>query len=366
MDSEPNRRDFLRVSAAVSAALVCARAPGASQEAADDGRLAVLRELLAFNGTKHPIYGGGLANHLSMELCALYSLGASAERLRTFAESYGTALVPLPEGGPDVEPEDWRGALGKPEALPGMVRMFAEQIRRRGRDAVLREALAEFAPTVASELFHCMIRTAYGVQFEHDRDVAIGLAYWALKPLPLGPLDAKPGGERDFAAVLARVRETPALKNARLTGNSNPGRMRQAAELAGFAEVVNAYAIDDDALARLANAVLDLYATTADFTALHAVTSTHALRVLLPYFPDRERTLRFQAQGLVAAYVRMGAPAIETCFASDAAPWEAIVARAFPSSDDHDAKFVYSCREEERAHGGTTYRFAAQRRVGPA
>lgn len=365
MDSEPNRRDFLRVSATVSAALACSANAGASQ-AADDGRAAVLRELLAFNCTKHPIYRGGLANHLSMELCALFALGASAERLREFARAYGAALVPLPADGPDVDPKEWRGAVGKPLLLPGMVRMFAQQIRERGRDTVLREALAEFAPSVASELFHCLIRTAYAVQFDDDQDVAIGLAYWASKPMALGPLAAQTGSERDFAALLARVRETPALKDARLTGNSNPGRMRQAAELAGFADVVNAFAVADGGLARLASAVRDLYATTGDFTALHAVTSTHALRVLLPWFPDPERALRFQAQGLVAAYVRMGAPAIETSFASDAAPWDAIVARALPSSDDHDAKFVYSCREEERAHGSATYRYAAQRRVGGA
>jgi hypothetical protein len=361
MGDELSRREVLAAGAALAGSYV-SPAKAARGEAAMDGD-ATLRELLARNRGMHPIYRGGLANHLSMELCALAGLGATSERMSVFSASYSRRLDPFPAEGRAVSKDTWRQHLGQGDALHGFTRYFAGDLRERGREVVLRDVLATFAPSVSSELFHCLIRTAYGARFDDDEEIAHGLAYWSIRPQPLGPLAPEAGQEREFAALLARVRETPGLAKAELRGNSNPGRMKQVSRLAGFPEVVNALEVDEGTLDRMARAVLDLYVSTRDFTALHAVTSTHALGILLPYFPDRELALRYHAQGLLAAYVRMGASEIVPQSAADAPSWDAIATKAIASEDDHDAKFVYACREGQSARGDALYRRAAALRM---
>lgn len=356
-----SRREVLAAGAVLAGSCI-SPAKAARGEVAVDGD-AILRELLARNRGMHPIYRGGLANHLPMELCALSGLGASSERMSAFFASYSRRLDPFPAEGRAVSKDTWRQLLGQPDALYGFAQYFAGDLRERGREVVLRDVLEAFAPSVSSELFHCLIRTAFGVRFDDDEEVAHGLAYWAIRPQALGPLAPEAGREREFAALLARVRESPSLGQAELKGNSNPGRMKQASQLVGFPEVVDALEVDEGTLDRMARAVLGLYVSTRDFTALHAVTSTHALRILLPYFPDRDLALRYHAQALLAAYVRMGAPEIDPRSAEDAPPWDAIATKAVASEDDHDAKFVYACREEQFARGDALYRRAAALRV---
>jgi hypothetical protein len=139
--------------------------------------------------------------------------------------------------------------------------------------------------------------------------------------------------------------------------------LKQASELEGFADVVHALDVGEGTLDSIARAMLSVFASTRDFTALHAVTSTHALRVLLPWFPDRDLALRYHAQALVAAYVRMNAPRIDARFDAEAPSWETIDTRAIASEDDHDAKFVYSCSQEQAARGDALYRRAAALRL---
>jgi len=363
MDQHPSRREVLAAGAAALGITAAAANAHTSRPGDDEQPARALAELLARNRQNHPIYGGGLANHLSMELFALHALGASAERMRAFAAGYSTRLEPFPGGGPAVTKDTWQKQLGQADAVHGFVGHFSGQLKTDGRETALRALLGSFAPSMASELFHGLIRTAYGVEFGDDAEVAHGLAYWAIKPLPLGPLEHAKGGEPEFAALLARVRATPALAKATLTGNSNPQRMQQAAQLAGFAEIAGSLDVREDTLEQMARAVLALYASTRNFTALHALTSTHALRVLLPFFPERELALRYHAQGLLAAYVRMGAPACDSSFPAEAPPWETTIAKAIASDDDHDAKFVYACRSEESARKDALYRLAAARRV---
>ena len=363
MEPEFSRREVIAAgAAALGIAAAGANAPALPLGGAGD-RDRVLAELLEAGRKQHPMYGGGLANHLPMELFALHALGASAERLRAFAAGYSRQLDPFPSGGPAITEADWRARLGQSDALPGFVSFFQAELREHGRGAALRGLLGAFAPSPASELFHPLIRCAYGVEFGDDAEIAHALGYWAIRPYPLGSLEESKGGEPDFAALLARVRATPALVGAKLGGGSNPERMQAAARLEGFAEIAGSLDVGADALERMSRSVLQLYASTRSFVALHALTSTHALRLLLPYFPDRELALRYHAQGLLAAYVRMGAPAFETSFPSEVPAWEPTIAKAITSDDDHDAKFVHACRSEDAARPDELYRLAAARRV---
>ncbi|HUR27743.1 MAG TPA: questin oxidase family protein [Planctomycetota bacterium] len=323
----------------------------------------MLRELLLQNRTKHPRYHGDLANHLSMALCAQHALGASAERMAAFAKKYSTMLDPMPTSGPAVEPQRWKDALGHDEALYGLVQFFESDLRERGREIALRDALDVLTPSLCSAAFHCLIRTAFGVRFDDDAEIAHGLAYWAITAETLGSLKKTGARELEVCALLERIRSDDVLANASISGNSISARMQQVSMLRGFAEVASALAVDERTLDRLAREMLALFASTGNFTALHAVTATHALRVLLPYAKDRESLLRHHWQALAAAFISIGSPRAKEPLSSEVPTWNAISLRAIASDDDHDAKLVFACHEEQSHRGNETYRFAAALRV---
>jgi len=367
MQNEPTRRDVLMAGAIVvggAAAGACEmgmKPKTGGKEEPDSA--AALRELLAVNRTKHPKYAGGLANHLSMELIALQRLGASADRLREFACTYGKALDPFPSGGPEIDASDWSAAIGRSDAVASLASFFEADIARRGREEALRSALDKLWPLVGSQAFHCMIRTAYGVDAGDDAEIAHGLAYWVADADSLGQLSQPAERASDVGELIERIRADGDLVGERISGGSIRRRMLTAAQRPGFAEVASSLEVADHTLDDIALAMLGLYVSTRDFTALHAVTGTHALRLLLPFAREREVALRYQWQALAAAFIALGAPRIDASFPTDAPDWAAVVERTLPSDDDHDAKFVYSCRCEEGVRGGTLYRLAAARRV---
>lgn len=328
-----------------------------------DERSAVLRELLAFNRTKHPRYRGGLANHLPMALCSQYSLGASSARLKEFATSYGAMLDPMPVGGRPVDPKDWKRPLGHENALNGFVKFFEGELRERGREAALRDALEALAPSLSCDAFHCLIRTAFGVRFDDDLEIAHGLAYWAITSSSLGAIEKVEQREKEPALLVERIRGDAQLGKASISGSSIIGRMRQATGLPGFAQVAGALEVDEHTQARLAKETLAWFACTGNFTALHAVTATHALRVLLPFSGDAELLLRYHWQALAAAFIGIGAPRTRELPVGAAPNWSAIQARAVASADDHDAKLVFACREEQALHDADAYRYASALRM---
>ena len=82
--------------------------------------------------------------------------------------------------------------------------------------------------------------------------------------------------------------------------------------LPGFTPA-SALRVGPGSLAAIARAMLGMYLGSGDnFTALHAVTGTHAYRMIEPFIDVADRTTgrRYLWQSLVAAYVSIGAPAL--------------------------------------------------------
>ncbi len=321
-----------------------------------------LTVLLANNRARDPEFEGGLANHQSMALVALAEMGASAEQLRAFAASYDRRLEPLRPAQAAVAYVDIDRAVGEPRAMRGMIDAFTAEIGARGRDAVLREMLPKLMPGVGTLAFHGVIRTAYAVRRDEDPgELAHGLAYWAAHASPLRPLPSATGTEQDAAAL---VRAAIAKDELRVDRAGMIDRaMRRAAANPGFDDAVAALAIDDGTLARLADAALQLFLGTGDFTALHGVTGTHAVRVLLPWIDDPATAVRWHWQSLVAAALVVRDAKLAAPDDGDAPPWPALLAAACDSKDDHDVKLVDSCHQESAARDAPGYRAAAALRL---
>jgi len=327
---------------------------------------ATLAELLANNRARDPEFGDGLSNHQSMALVALVEMGAGAQRLRAFATRYDRNLERLRPRGPSVAYAEIDRALGKPEAFVGMVDAFAAELRSRGRDAVLRATLPKLWPSVGTVAFHGVIRTAYAVRRDEDPlELAYALAYWASRAVALRPLPDTMGREADAGALVrdALGQAELQVRHSRLGGLID-ARMREAAAKPGFDAVVGALAIDDDALANIAAAALRLYLGTGDFTALHGVTGTHAVRVLSPWTSDPTTAARWQWQSLVAAALTVPGAKLAEPNDDAAPPWPELLAEATQRNDDHDVKLVDTCREESEALAAPGYRTAAALRLG--
>jgi hypothetical protein len=320
-----------------------------------------LRSLLERNHWSSPQFGGGLSNHVSLGRLSLSALGANDERLVRFARSEGRALEPWPEGdGSVVTSQSWRAQLGRTAAFSAYRAFFASEILRAGREPTLRAYLPGLMPGVAAGAFHALIRTAYGVRFGDDREIADGLAYWATAFLPLAALGPA-GEEREPRAVLARMASETSLANATLPKGLIFPRMSAAAALPAFGPLASSLGSDEQTLSGIAAAVLELYLGTGDFIALHAVTATHAYRVLSPFLEPS--ALRYHFQAIAAAFVSIGAPRLGPPSGSAAPPWPQIVGRTLDSVDAHDIKLVDIAREEEAHYHQPLYRRAAAQRM---
>jgi hypothetical protein len=343
-------------------------AHAAGPAAVTDGRGAVLAALLAQNREKSPGRQRGSANHLSMGLLALSSLGGTSAQLQTWGdEALAKRKNPFPTGGPTITAQNWRQFLGNMEAVPGFRAFFADEIVKRGVAATLRSSLPHLMPGLTAVEFHCMIRTAYGVRFGDAGEVAVGLAYWAGAFLPLGPLTS-PDRETDPLVALARIRGVQALANPPRTGTWT-GRMHEMTLRPEFASVASSLRITETSLAAIARAMMRLFiATNDDFLALHPVTGTHAYRVLEAYLPDPQVGRSYLWQAMVAYYLTLGSPLIDrprpATVASSSSFWTKIASAAIENRDDHSMKLADSAREESQHYREPAYARIAAFRLG--
>jgi hypothetical protein len=229
----------------------------------------------------------------------------------------------------------------------------------------VRAYLPDALSGIGSAAFHCVIRLAYAIEAGHPGQVAAALAYWDEAHEPLA-LEAPPESSPDPLALLGALAADPALGGRSFGRGSISGQMARVAATPEFAAAAG-LAITPDALDRIAAAARALHAATGDFTALHAITGTHATRVVLPFLDDPARAfaLRFLFQAVAAAYVTIGTPALGDVDPSVAPTWDGITDAAVASDDEHVVKLAYSAREEAAAHGDdATYRWCAAREAG--
>ena len=312
---------------------------------------ATLHALLADAARFDPEYRGGLSNHLPMALVALRRLGAGDERLREFAGRYATRLQPEPPAGHWEPGSGWRERLGEREAFADYRVFFGAWIEAEGFVDTLSQAVPWLMPGCGAAAFHGLIRTSYAVQAGHPGELADALAYWACRWLPLGPDDA-PGTLRDWHVPRAALDALLAtLADARAAHRFDAPlifqRMDRVADEPAFLAAVDRLDVGERSLRELATLAAELYAASGDFTALHLVTSAHALRVLLPFVEEPDEAVRhywhaYAAGAVVADLTPRPAVAEQG--------WEALLARAVASDDDHVVKLVDSAHEQARAY----------------
>ena len=301
----------------------------------------LLHDLLDQGLVWHPEYAGGLSNHLPMALHALAALGADAGQLQRFHDRHAQRLHRR-----DAAPDD------------GFEARWAEvsaELARDGRDAVLRRRLPRLMPGIAAAAFHGAIRTAHAVAAGHDGELAMGLAYWGHRQMPLVALPPARGDLPlpDWLDALDALQPTAAVEGRMITR-----RMRLWATQPGFAALAPRLQPEANTLPELARAAAARYAASGNFTVLHMVTACHAVHQLLPWIGDEDSALRHASVAAAAAWKAAAAADGE---APAPRPWRDIVQHALDADDEHVIKLVHAARELDQQLGGEAFRRAATR-----
>lgn len=315
--------------------------------------------------------GRGTTNHCPMALYALAAMGASDTRLQEFfngwRERHAIAMGP---GAIAVTRHNYAHLVGNMGAFGGLRDCFETWINEVGAMAIVSEVVQAIPFAPASGAFHALIRLAYGLEAGHAGEIAAGLAAMVCGHLNI-EIDRR---NRTPAASVSAGLAMLALHAAglQITGNSITSRLRTVAADPLFQSALLAAPATPGLLDEMALAALALYRQSGNFTALHMVTGLHAARVLLEHLPP-EFALQKAPDlwtAFCAAYVSFGAPGLAVC-ADDVTPpgalaWDALLARALQSNDDHDIKFTYTCHREFLHRQAPAYFAAAAQRLGMA
>ena len=275
-----------------------------------------------------PLYGGFLSDHGPMAALAMATI--DPERALPYLQHYQQRLQPM-----DLAPDGYRRELDR----------LLDDIGNHGRAAVLARELPDLISGWARDAYHPLIRTAYGVAFDLDTEIAAGLAYFRV----CGPDDS-------IRRLAASPRTTANPRSAfedmsHCAGSVTPKRnfTESVAWVVSHPEFDGASLIAEDHLRSFSHLALEVFAATHDFFALHLVTGAHAYRILYPYLGD-QRDAVF-SMGLLAGYAAVGAPAfgpLDSSASPPAADPSAMIHSGNKWPDEHDVKLLHSslCQAE--------------------
>ena len=320
-------------------------------------------------------FGEALANHAAMVLWAQRRLGGTECEARRFLTAYigANPLAPMLPLDLPILALDWTARLGDRRAEAAYRAFFRAELDRLGSAAALQRLyLPRLLPGIAASALHALMRLAYAVDSASDVEVAAALGYWATTYLPLGEGIGGPSIPAQPAAVLLRLAEEPTLRAMEFDDGLLWHAMRRTAAMPAFAPVHDWLTVCPDSLRKIERDSLLVFAATGEFCALHALTGTHWLRLILPVLSplDQHRAIRFFWQAIASVYPKMRFPLPLTeaeAARQQALPvpgWEAIAAAACASDEEHDVSLVYSARCEDAQWGDPLYRVVAARRVG--
>lgn len=342
----------------------------------------MLKKLITEGQQYSSEYKGILANHLPMSLCALSALGADDYRLKEFFDFYKGRLSPQTPTVQEINQNNWTEFLGQHHFHTDYLNFFQLQLKKHGREKLLAEYLPKLLQAPGSGAFHGLIRTAYAVEFSFDSEIAEGLAYWSICYLQANQMFSTPEITEPTPSALQII--VMAMNDESFLVPPTGKNIIERQEKIYFHPSLGKYAsklkIIDQSLEELTAATMKAYAITNDFTLLHSVTGTHALRLLLPFVKDRITPLRCHWVDVLAASLTILIPqdmrsTLLCCMESDDLPqnifqfekiqdWKTIQEAAILSNDDHVSKLVYSCKQQEDFYGWLLFRQLAIRQAG--
>lgn len=305
-----------------------------------------------------PEYAGRLSNHLPMALVALDALGATNEQMERGFTNMSRRLAPAP---PEAAPAAvWLSLRGQPNAFASVRAHFIREISEHSAPATLRATLPALLNGVGGNAFHGLIRTAAAVTANHSQELASGLAHWACVHMPLAASKPVDGSSATVTDVLSWLADLGAATSGwKSNANLIADRMLSYSQTAAFQLHGHRLIVSDGSLRELATIALEHYLRSRNFTVLHLITGTHAMRILSPNFDDPLMAVRHYAIAFAAGVAASGINREAAPLPVTPKRWEELEVIACNADDEHVIKLIYACREEFRATGDERYRSAA-------
>ncbi|MCY9804164.1 questin oxidase family protein [Vibrio scophthalmi] len=286
----------------------------------------------------------GNTNHLPMALIALRKLGASNAQLDSFFTDYHDGLLLLEEHAP-VAKFEWREHLGNQDAFDDYLAYFKAQISEHGLSEVTTNHIDTLIQGCGSSAFHAMIRLSYGLQEENDTEVAFGLAHMAAHFLAI-TLPSR----SDLTASHIIDNALSAFSDFSVSANSITQRMRAVIQNERFI-AINQFP-QHATLSQFSQQFAELYLSTRDFTVLHAVTSCHAMQLILPYCKKPQQALQFYWSAVLCAVLSIEKLTFRTETADSDMPLEQLDLETIrQSSDTHVIKLAWSSIAQYQQYG---------------
>lgn len=270
-----------------------------------------LKHLLKANHVNYAILYHNLEfnNHLPHILCSAYLLGANEDQLHHIYNNEIKELEEWTDSPGEIDLHDWRLFLGDKRYQRAYVDFFEDELALKHDydwKTVAREFLFEgsnpLINSVISGLGHPLIHLGYAFEF-NNREIAmealgeIASEYDFLHKYSDDPSYTKPSPYTSTSPleILQKISSDPRLDDTRKGGQDELGRLFQTHEDIVL-EYWNSWTITDP-LKQFQNsqeaAVAVLTATVAqgaanyNFFLCHVLTTSHAVRILLPSIPAK-------------------------------------------------------------------------------
>ncbi|KAF2627986.1 hypothetical protein BU25DRAFT_367576, partial [Macroventuria anomochaeta] len=342
-------------------------------ETAAEKRSRTLKHLIKANHANYSIIYHDLRfhNHTPHILGSAYILGGTAEHLNDIYEKEAEGLEPWHDAPAEITSDDWRDFLGKREYQRAFVDFFEDQLvfRRYDVQQVLEEYLLggkkPLINGMISGLAHPLIHLGYAYELGSTTVAIEALALGACFYSPLhNYIDdtsyTKPSPRRstNLGEILNKVREDKRFDELYPHRSGDISKVLEEQEEA-FLEYWNAWELSDPQTAFRQSqelAVTILMGTEApentkfDFFFVHILTSSHAVRVLLPLVPAKFHISLVRQWWLftLAVYIAQTRPQIDPTiierYELNGRDWKFVVHKALDSSESTDAHYVKALR----------------------
>lgn len=280
-----------------------------------------------------PVFPNWNTNHLPMMLIALKQLHAPVSLIEESATRYlrEKPIADLSDKYHTLSPFD--------EQYINKTNMYHIQLNEIGRAAVLTEFFTVAKFSLASALYHGMIRLQYALLSDSDLQIAQALAYFELVSTEY-EFSGPAFGNADAFKTLETFRKTNSLT---LKSTSTMEKLEELATTNGVRNSL--FTLFN--ISSKEEIVLDLFLTqyikTNDFYTLHVITGFHALISLKQYIKEYDDALEqffYTAQlfMLINDYKTFNEPPKETAIAD-------FMHRIGELQDAHDVKLLYTITE---------------------
>lgn len=343
-------------------------------ETAAERRPRTLKHLLKANHANHAIIYHELRfqNHTPHILGSAYILGGTSEHLHKIYDKEAEELEPWEDSPGEVSKEDWRDFLGKREYQRAFVDYFEDQLVAKRYDwkALLDEYLFEgkepLINGLVSGLAHPLIHLAYAYELD-SRTIAVeALAMGACFYSPLHKYidddsytKPSPFKSSSLLEILEKVREDKRFDGLYDHRSGVIDKVFEEKEEA-FLEYWNAWELSNpkEQFQQSQEAAATILLGTEapedarfDFFFVHLLTSSHAVRILLPIIPAKFHIKLVRQWWLftLAVYITQLRPALNKGaiqnFDLEGRDWKFVFDKALNSTHSLDAHFVKALRK---------------------